>query len=131
MIPVRIHKIYSLLGGRTWLVIVADNVEMSILTAVRGIVSPVVYHIVAVIHVASVGAEIHSVDLRMVDTGIAAVVVGKKVMVEGCVATAPDASVAVLILGMLAGKPQGLGHSAPLEGEIPVRIERGDLIYRP
>ena len=96
IVPICINKIPPVRpGGGTWLVIIADNIEMSGLPAVCGIAAPVVDDIVAVIYIAPVGIDIASVYLRMIYTGIAAVVVGEQIVMERGVLSAPDAAVAV------------------------------------
>ena len=134
IIPVCVYKIPSFLAfrRRAGLIIVADDIEIPVLSSICRIVSPVVDDIVAVVDMPAVRLAVILgdialvinlyIDLRMVYPGVAAVVMGKQVVVEGCIASTPDATIAMATLGM-PGLAQGLGEKAPLQREIPVGIE--------
>ena len=67
------------------------------------------------------------VDMRMVNAGVAAVVMGQDIVMERSVLSAPEAAVAVIsAAGGLFVKAAALhrfSHQAPLEGEILVPIK--------
>ena len=71
------------------------------------------------------------VDMRMVDAGVPAVVMGQDVMVEGGVLAAPEAAIAVIPLRVELAVLHGLGNQAPLHGEILVAVEGSRLVHAP
>ena len=66
----------------------------------------------------------------MIDTWIAAVMVGEKIVVIGCIVTAPDASVTMRTLSM-DRIPQTLGDNVPGECKVFHPIEGSALVGAP
>ena len=106
-------------------------------TAVAAVaVAPVVNHAVAEVHALCLnGVGIDSLVItvpvvaRAVETRGAVVHVGNEVMVERSGLSAPDAAVAVVAL-VVAGV-KSLGKHTPLHCEIPVVVERRQLVDAP
>ena len=105
---------------------------MTAFAAVGAVVAPVVDDVVPQVHIPAPGRIlVIFIDVRMVDTGVAAVVVGQDVVVEGGVLAAPEAAIAVISLRVKFAVLHGLGDQAPLEGEILVAIEGSRLVHAP
>ena len=68
--------------------------------------------------------------LRMVETGVAAVMVGKHIMMERSVLAAPDASITMFTLRMV-GILEALRKDAPLHREVLVPVERRAFVNGP
>ena len=132
-----VHEIFPVRRTRARLVAVADHIYARTLAcavafaAVGAVAAPVIYDIVAVVDDAPVRhAVVVFVDVRMVETRVAAVVMGEHIVVEAGIAAAPDATVAVVSLAVNAAA-QTFRENAPLHSEIFVCVERGALVYAP
>ena len=105
---------------------------MAALAAVGAVVAPVVDHVVAEVHIpAAGGILVILIDVRMVDAGVAAVVMGQDVMMERGVLAAPETAITVVPLRMQLAVLHGFRNQAPLEGEVLVSVERGGLVDAP
>ena len=122
VVAVRIDEIFPV--GRSWtaLVIIVDDIEVSVLTAIGYVVFPVIYRVTPYIYISAMGADEISINLRMVYARIAADVVCKKVMMERGVLSSPDAAISVSTLAM-DRVAEALGKETPLHSEILVGIE--------
>ena len=96
---------------------------MPVLASVCGIVAPVVNYIVAIVYIAPVRREVVTIYSRMVDSGVAAVVISQKIMMERSIASAPDSTIAMGAFRVEAGLIKGFGYYTPLHGEISVGIK--------
>ena len=115
---------------RTCLVVVSYKVIFPVASvrafaAVTGVAAPVVNHVIDDGDRTTLGG-----DIVMVDTGVAAVVVGKEVVVVCGVVSAPDAAVAVISLAM-DRYAETLGNDVPGEGEVLHSVEGGTFVGAP
>ena len=106
---------------------------MPALAAVGDFAAPAVDDVVAEIDVAPPlrGRICFGIARCGVEPRIAAVVARDEVVVERCVAAAPDAAVAVRRLLFVGRQTQALGEDAPLEREVAVAVERGAFVHAP
>ena len=115
-----VDQVLLLVGGRSGLVIVADEVERAALSGIAAVDrAPVVEHIVDYLGLLVLR---HAGVAAAAETGGTAGVMCDQVVVEGCGSAAPDAAVAVLALAV-DGVGEALADDAPLHGEILIVIE--------
>ena len=95
-------------------------------SAIGRVSPPVIDHVVPEIHIFAVGAVVAGA----VQAGVAAVVVGKQVVVEAGSEASPDPAIATdsLVMHRIA---QALGDKAPLHREVVVVISGRRLIDGP
>ena len=134
---VGINETMSVRGAWTRFLAVGDHIDACSLAgtiafaSIGTVAAPVIDYIVAKIHHTPIRHSIVVlINVRAVDAWIPAVVMGKQVVVETCIAAAPYATITVITLAMMATL-HTLCKDAPLHRETLVGIERSALINAP
>ena len=117
--------------GRSRNEFVGNDIEPTFLASVNGLHSPVEDNIVHELHCPAVENPVGSgINGRMVETGVAAIIVSQDIVMERNIASAPYSSISVLAL-MVYRAVQGFGYNAPLYRRIRQSVERCVFIRCP
>ena len=112
-------------GAGAGLVVVVDDVDIHALATVASVSAPVVDDVVAQVHaLVGLGAWTRA------QTGRTRRVVYHEVVMIGCSAAAPVATIAVIALGV-SGIHQALRRDAPLHGDVAGAIDGEALVDTP